>query len=51
VFGQRLVVAKASTPDEIDAAFEQLVQQQVTALLVDTEPFLTDQRAKIIALA
>jgi putative tryptophan/tyrosine transport system substrate-binding protein len=51
VFGQRLVVAKASTPDEIDAAFEQLVQQQVTALLVDTEPFLTDQRAKIIGLA
>jgi putative ABC transport system substrate-binding protein len=51
VFGQRLVVAKASTPDEIDAAFDYLVQQQANALLVDTEPFLTDQRAKIIALA
>jgi putative ABC transport system substrate-binding protein len=51
VFGQRLVVARAGTPDEIDAAFDQLAQQRATALLIDTEPFLVDQRAKIVALA
>jgi putative ABC transport system substrate-binding protein len=50
-FGQKLVVVKASTESEIDLAFTTLVQQRVAALFVDTEPFFTDQRVKIAALA
>ena len=51
VFGQKLLVAEASTLDEIDAAFEQVVKGHVGALLVEPDPFLTDQRARIVALA
>jgi putative tryptophan/tyrosine transport system substrate-binding protein len=50
-FGQKLVVGKASTENEIDLAFESFAQQQVGALFVDTEPFFTDQREKIVVLA
>jgi ABC-type uncharacterized transport system substrate-binding protein len=50
-FRLKLVVAKASTESEIDTAFTTFVQQQVAALFVDTEPFFTDQREKIVALA
>jgi putative ABC transport system substrate-binding protein len=49
--GLHLVVAKASTESEIESAFTTFVHQQVAALLVDTEPFFTDQRTKIVALA
>jgi putative ABC transport system substrate-binding protein len=49
--GQKLVVVRASTESEIDLAFAALVQQRVAALFVDTEPFFTDQRVKIAALA
>jgi ABC-type uncharacterized transport system substrate-binding protein len=48
---QKLIVGKASTEAEIDLAFESFAQQQVGAVFVDTEPFFTDQRAKIVALA
>src|SRR5437763_6019549 len=51
VFGQRLVVAKASTESEIDAAFTLFAEQRVAGLFVDTEPFFTDQRIKIVSLA
>ena len=50
-FGLHLVVAKASTKSEIEPAFTTFVHQQVAALFVDTEPFFTDQRANIVALA
>jgi putative ABC transport system substrate-binding protein len=50
-FGKSVVVAKASTESEIDAAFASFVEQRVAALFVDTEPFFTDQRAKIVGLA
>jgi len=50
-FGLHLVVAQASTASEIASAFTTFVHQQVAALLVDTEPFFTDQRATIVALA
>jgi putative ABC transport system substrate-binding protein len=50
-FGQKLVVVKASTESELDAAFTTFVQQRVAALFVDTDPFFTDQRTKIVALA
>jgi putative ABC transport system substrate-binding protein len=48
---QKLVVVKASTESDLDVAFSTLVQQRVAALFVDTDPFLTDQRTKIVALA
>ena len=51
LFGQRLVVVNASAENEIDLAFGTLAQQKVAALFVDTEPFLADQSAKIVALA
>ncbi len=50
-FRLRLVVAQASNANEIESAFTTFVQQQVAALFVDTEPFFTDQRANIVALA
>ena len=49
--GRKLVVVKASTESELDSAFATLVQQRVAALSVDVEPFFTDQRARIAALA
>jgi ABC-type uncharacterized transport system substrate-binding protein len=49
--GLKLVVGKASTESEIDSAFTTFAHQQVAALFVDTEPFFTDQRGKIVALA
>jgi putative tryptophan/tyrosine transport system substrate-binding protein len=49
--GKRLVIARAGSEGEIDAAFPNLVQQGVAALIVDTEPFFTDQRRRIVALA
>ena len=51
VFGQKLIVGEASTENEIDTAFARLTTQKVQALLVDTEPFLADNRDKIVALA
>jgi putative ABC transport system substrate-binding protein len=51
VFGQKLVVAKASTVGEIDSAFATFVERRVAALFVDTDPFLADQGVKIVALA
>jgi ABC-type uncharacterized transport system substrate-binding protein len=50
-FGQNVVIAKASTESEIDSAFASFVEHRVGALFVDTEPFFTDQRAKIVGLA
>jgi putative ABC transport system substrate-binding protein len=51
VFGQKLVVAKASTESEIDSAFANFVEKRVAALFVDTEPLFTDQRLEILALS
>ena len=50
-FGQKLVIGKASTEDEINSTFVTFSQQGVAALFIDAEPFLLDQRKKIIALA
>jgi len=49
--GLHVVVAKASTESDLEAAFTTFVHQQVAALLVDTEPFFTDRRAQIVARA
>ena len=50
-FGQNLVIGKASTEDEIGSTFVTFGEQGVAALFVDAEPFLLDQRKRIIALA
>jgi putative ABC transport system substrate-binding protein len=49
--GHKLVIGKASTEGEIDSTFVTFGQQGVAALFVDAEPFLLDQRKRIIALA
>jgi putative tryptophan/tyrosine transport system substrate-binding protein len=49
--GQKLVVVKASTVTELDVAFTTLVQEQVGALLVPSEPFFFSRREQIVALA
>jgi putative ABC transport system substrate-binding protein len=51
VFGEKVVVDRASSESEIGAAFANFAQQKVTGLVVDTEPFFADHRAKIIGLA
>ena len=50
VLGLEAHVLQASSPDEIDAAFAALVNLRVAALIVAGDPFLTSQRAQIIAL-
>jgi putative ABC transport system substrate-binding protein len=47
--GLRLVIAKASTAEEIDAAFTEFVQQQVTALLIAGDAYLNTFRDQQIA--
>jgi putative ABC transport system substrate-binding protein len=49
--GLKLVVGAASTESEIEASLATFAQQHVGALFVDAEPFLLDNRNKIIALA
>jgi putative tryptophan/tyrosine transport system substrate-binding protein len=51
VFGQKLVVAKASTESEIDSAFASFVEQRVAAVFAEPDPFFVDQSVKIVALA
>jgi ABC-type uncharacterized transport system substrate-binding protein len=49
--GLQLVVLRASTAREIDAAFGLLVQQRAGALFVSAAPFLDTRREQILALA
>ena len=49
--GRQLVVLKAGTAGEIDAAFASLVQQRAAALVVTTDPFYLNRRDQIVALA
>ena len=51
VLGKSLLVFKASTASEIDAAFADFVAQRVGALVVGQDPFLTSRRAQIVVLA
>jgi putative ABC transport system substrate-binding protein len=48
---QRLVIVNASAEKEFDPAFTALVQQRVESLFVEVDPFFTDQRERIAALA
>jgi putative ABC transport system substrate-binding protein len=47
----RLVVTKASTAPDIDAAFETLKQKEVDGLVINPDPFLLGNRVRIVKLA
>jgi ABC-type uncharacterized transport system substrate-binding protein len=49
--GQRIVVAKASTDDELDAAFVAFVRERADALLVAADPYFDVRRDQIIGFA
>jgi putative tryptophan/tyrosine transport system substrate-binding protein len=51
VLGLQLIVLRASTDGEIDAAFATMVQQGGRALLVGTDPFFLVRADQIVALA
>jgi putative ABC transport system substrate-binding protein len=47
----KLVVLNASTEREIDTAFANVAQQQVSAVVVGADPFLFSRREQIVSLA
>jgi putative ABC transport system substrate-binding protein len=49
--GQRLIVVKASTERDLDAAFASLAQQHAVALLIFGDPFFASRSVQISALA
>jgi ABC-type uncharacterized transport system substrate-binding protein len=49
--GAHLVILNASSPSEIEKAFESLVGQQVGALVVSGETFFLTQRNRLVELA
>ena len=49
--GQRLTVAKASTDEELDAAFALLAREGAQALLVAADPYFDTRRDRIVAFA
>jgi putative ABC transport system substrate-binding protein len=49
--GVKLLVQKAGTKLEIDAAFDDLARQKIGAVLVISDPFFTVQRVQIASLA
>jgi putative tryptophan/tyrosine transport system substrate-binding protein len=48
---QKLIIIKASTAEEIEAAFTTLSEQHVEALVVDADPFILSLRERVVALA
>jgi putative tryptophan/tyrosine transport system substrate-binding protein len=51
VKGVQLSILRAGTKDEIDGAFDSLVQLHVGALVVGPDPFFNGQRDQLVALA
>ena len=51
VSGVQLLILKAGTESEIDAAFAALVQLRAVALLVGADPFFYSRREQLVALA
>jgi putative ABC transport system substrate-binding protein len=49
--GHPLRVLKADSESNIDAAFATLVEQRIGALLVSSDPFFTNRREQLVALA
>jgi len=46
--GQQITVARASTDEELDAAFATLIKERVDALLVAGDPYFDTRRERII---
>ena len=49
--GVQLLILKAATESEIDAAFASVVQLQAGALIVSSDPFFASRREQLVALA
>ena len=49
--GRRMEIVKASTENELDAAFDAIVQARAGALLVGGGPLFLGQRRRLVALA
>lgn len=49
--GLEIYTVNATTERDIDTAFAAIVQRGVGALLVGNDPFFTDQRDQLVALA
>jgi putative ABC transport system substrate-binding protein len=49
--GQSITILNARNIDEIDLAFQSLVQMRLDSLLVGTDPFLISRREQIVKLA
>jgi putative ABC transport system substrate-binding protein len=49
--GLQLNILRASTVNEIDAAFGKLAELRAGALVIGTDPFFTNQRVQIVVLA
>ena len=49
--GQQILVLNAASDQEFDTAFATIAQQQVTALLVASDPLFFDRRDQLVALA
>jgi putative ABC transport system substrate-binding protein len=49
--GLQIYVMRASTDAEIDAAFEAIAQQHISALALTGDPFFDTRREKLVALA
>jgi putative ABC transport system substrate-binding protein len=50
VLGRRLLILNASSPEEIEVAFETLVHQQAGALVVSADALYSTQRHQLVAL-
>jgi putative ABC transport system substrate-binding protein len=48
--GRRLIIVKASTQSEVDAAFASLIQQSADALIVAAQAFFSSRRDQLIEL-
>src|SRR5262249_49681878 len=51
LMGVRLLVLNATSPSDMDVAFESLGQHDVGGLMTAADPFIISQRDRIIALA
>jgi ABC-type uncharacterized transport system substrate-binding protein len=49
--GQRIIIAKASTDEELEAAFATLVRERSDALLVAADPYFDTRRERIVSFA
>jgi ABC-type uncharacterized transport system substrate-binding protein len=49
--GKKIVVARASSEDELEAAFTTVVERQAGAMLIAADPFLRNHFDKLVALA